>query len=72
MAKTSFKESIELIRIGQRIKRFRDQSKLALAELSRLSGVPANTYLVLNIVEKIRLILGFMPYPKGLACLFLL
>lgn len=43
MAKTSSKEFNELIRIGQRIKYFREQSKLTLAELSRLSGVPANT-----------------------------
>lgn len=43
MAKNSYKESEELIRIGERIKRFREQSDLTLAELSMLSGVPANT-----------------------------
>lgn len=43
MAKKTFKESEELIRIGKRIKRFREQSDLTLAELSRLSNVPANT-----------------------------
>lgn len=43
MAKNSYKESEELLRIGERIKRFREQADLTLAELSRLSGVPANT-----------------------------
>lgn len=43
MAKKTFKESEELIRIGERIKRFREQSDLTLAELSHLSNVPANT-----------------------------
>ena len=43
MAKNSYKESEELIRIGKRIKCFREQANLSLADLSRLSGVPANT-----------------------------
>lgn len=43
MAKNKYKEPEELIRVGQRIKRFREQSNLTLTELSRLSGVPANT-----------------------------
>lgn len=43
MAKNNYKEPEELIRVGQRIKRFREQSNLTLTELSRLSGVPANT-----------------------------
>lgn len=43
MAKTSYKEPEELRRIGLRIKTFRKQSKLTLAELSRLCGVPPNT-----------------------------
>lgn len=43
MAKNSYKELEELIRIGKRIKCFREQANLSLADLSRLSGVPANT-----------------------------
>lgn len=43
MVKNSYKEPEELLRIGERIKYFRKQADLTLAELSRLSGVPANT-----------------------------
>lgn len=43
MVKNSYKEPEELLRIGARIQRFRKQADLSLADLSRLSGVPANT-----------------------------
>lgn len=43
MVKNSYKEPEELLRIGERIKYFREQANLSLADLSRLSGVPANT-----------------------------
>lgn len=43
MVKNSYKEPEELLRIGKRIRCFREQANLSLAELSRLSGVPENT-----------------------------